>query len=336
MGFAERFGERSRQTGERLSAFREEFFRFLPERQSVLDDRVCIYAVGSAGRGEIGKHSDLDLFSVSRDEVISNLDHILIKTALLRATRECGFPEPSGDGMFLQVHDFGRIRENFGKPEDDSENTFTARMLLLLESICIVDEATYDWIVNEVLGLYWTNAAEHQTDHLPIILVNDIVRYWRVVLLNYEAKIRRTSSGDGGADTDAKRRMLSYKLRFSRCLTCFSAVAFLLKCVTLDQGHVAIERAREMVRTRPVERLLWISGESRDDGEARRLVDELLELHESFLGNSQMSREQLSERFSDATFCRERSSEASRFSTMMSEFILHLGHKNPLLRYIVV
>lgn len=336
MGFAERFGERSKRTGERLEAFREEFFRFLPEGEAVLHDRVCIYAVGSAGRGELGEHSDLDLFSVSRAEAISNLDHILIKTALLRATRACGFPEPSGDGLFLQVHDVGRICANFGNPEDDSENTFTARMLLLLESVCIVDQATYDWIVNEVLGLYWTNAAGHQTDHLPIILVNDIVRYWRVVLLNYEAKIRKSSQTDAGTDTDPKRRMLSYKLRFSRCLTCFSAIAFLLKCVTLDNGHVAIDRAREMVRTRPVERLLWIRDESRDDSAAESMVDQLLELHESFLENSRLSRAQLLARFADESFRRDRSSEASRFSTMMSDFILHLGRKNPLLRYIVV
>ena len=336
MGFAERFDDRSRQTRERLNAFREQFADHLPERASVLRDRVCIYAVGSAGRGEIGEHSDLDLFSVSRPDAISNVDHILIKTALLRATRACGFPEPSRDGMFLQVHDVARISGNFGKPEDDSENTFTARMLLLLESICIVDPATYDSILNDVLDLYWTNAANHQTDHLPIILVNDIVRYWRVVLLNYEAKIRKSSPPDAGTDTDAKRRMLSYKLRFSRCLTCFSAVAFLLKCATLDNGHVAIERARQMVGAKPVERLLWISGVSGDDAEVRGFVDELLELHESFLGNSQIPAVQLLARFSDENFCRERSTEASRFGTTMAEFILHLGRRNPLLRYIVV
>jgi hypothetical protein len=50
------------------------------------------------------------------------------------------------------VHDFTKT---LGTPEDDVTNTFTARLLLLLESCSLVEEAVYKEVIEEVIAAYW-------------------------------------------------------------------------------------------------------------------------------------------------------------------------------------
>jgi hypothetical protein len=48
--------------------------------------------------------------------------------------RKLGIPDFSGEGEYLTHHTIEEIVDTLGKPEDDVNNTFTARLLLPLES----------------------------------------------------------------------------------------------------------------------------------------------------------------------------------------------------------
>ena len=125
---------RRTQSQERL----KEFVSKLNRAEEIAGDKACVYATGSFGRSEASWHSDLDLFIVGRgteeQRELKNLKEICLKAELIDATRQLGIPEFSGDGEYLIHYTIDEIVKTTGKPEDDLNNTFTARLLLLLES----------------------------------------------------------------------------------------------------------------------------------------------------------------------------------------------------------
>ena len=143
--------------------------------------------------------------------------------------------------------------KRLGTQHDDFLNTFTARLLLLLESRCLVEEGVYRSVVDHVLAPYWRDFPGHESDFVPAFLANDILRLWRTLCVNYEARTRQEP-----IEEKAKRRLKNYKLKHSRLLTCFSAILMLL-AVHSRGGTVVPDDAREMVRRTPTERLGWIA-----------------------------------------------------------------------------
>ena len=141
---------RQKFTNEKLSELR----LALSEAERISESAACVYATGSFGRGEASQHSDLDLFIVgkvsetkSKDvkleqkRLLSRLDEICLKAELIKVARHMRFPEFSQDGRFIVHYTVAELVKSLGTPEDDAFNTFTARMLLLLESTPIVGQA---------------------------------------------------------------------------------------------------------------------------------------------------------------------------------------------------
>jgi predicted nucleotidyltransferase len=168
----------------------------LTSAPEICGDKACVYAIGSFGRREASPHSDLDLFIVSlchgedreHKSRLSKLEEILLKADLIRASRTLGFPDFSKDGDFLQNHTSISLIQTTGDRHDDAINTFTARLLLLLESKPLVGDDVHQQIINEVIAKYWTEFPEHSDCFIPAYLSNDILRFWRTLCLNYEAR----------------------------------------------------------------------------------------------------------------------------------------------------
>ncbi|MBX3259759.1 MAG: hypothetical protein KF782_08710 [Labilithrix sp.] len=309
------------------------------DAERVLAADTCIYVVGSGGRGEMSRHSDADLFvaRVRRDP--SDVDAFLVRQAIARALFKLGLPPPSQGGSFLKMHTAEDLRRRLGTPEDDAGNTLTARMLLLLESQPLLGAEAYGVLVNVVLEAYWTDAAARAETFQPFALVNDVVRYWRILLLNYVAKnAERETLRESQSERDAQRALRSYKLRFSRCMTCFSVLASLL-AVTAE-GGVSKEAVLDVIRRTPVERLRALraaSGPSRDRVE--RHVETLLRLYEQFLKTTDQEKSALLEALKDPELARRRIQEGREFGDAMFELLQGLGHDGrarELFRHMVV
>ncbi len=140
---------------------------------------------GSLGREEAGKASDLDLFIVGAS---GGEAEICLKAELIRAVRKLQFPEFSGDGEYLQFHTIDELVGGLGTSTDDSQNTFTARLLLVLESRCLLGDEIYKKAIDSVLAKYWRDFADHAENFAPAFLANDILRLWRTLCVNYEAR----------------------------------------------------------------------------------------------------------------------------------------------------
>lgn len=304
----------------------------------VVGDHACIYAVGSAGRREVTAHSDLDVFLVETQTARGSEEHLLSNTvlssAVIRTLREMNLPDPSNGGKFLQLHTLDELRTQIGDHTDDPQNTFTARMLLLLESRPLMGSSVYDKVVDGVLTAYWKDYDGREDVYVPILLINDIVRYWRVLLLNYVAMNLRHEQRTQADDpkTKSERRLRSYKLRFARCLTCYSALAYLL---TFESPGVSPAAVKTMVQLCPHERLS-AAGERTSDPEARRIIDELLDAYATFLQlmdcNKATQIGYFAQDHKDVRY-----QESNHFGETMALLIQRLGARSPkLFRYMLV
>ena len=153
---------------------------------------VCIYAAGSLGRLETGKISDLDVFLFADSpgrpagaKSITKLQEIVVISELIQVNSELGLPTFSGDGEYLKIHEVDQLLAGTGTSIDDSENLFTTRLLLLLESKCIANDTLYRRATEQVLEMYIRDGKGRE-DYRPLFLMNDILRYWRTLCLNYE------------------------------------------------------------------------------------------------------------------------------------------------------
>lgn len=163
-----------------------------PAHDLLGDHRPCVYATGSYGRLEAWGGSDIDLFFLydDADETTRLPWTVFVRLAalLIDETSNMGFPPFSGDGKYLEVQYVRRMEEVLGSPRDDSLNTFTGRMLLLLESQPVYGEDVYLALLERIVAFYYRDYEDHPEDFVPTFLVNDLLRFWRTLTLNYEHK----------------------------------------------------------------------------------------------------------------------------------------------------
>lgn len=211
---------------------------------------VCGYATGSYGRLEATGESDLDVFflydGASGGRELRRSDAVRLLAAAVTTADRLGF-EPLTD-RFLEVHDLQRMETALGSPEDDMDNAFTARMLMLLESRPIYNAGEFERMLDAVIGFYYRDYAGHETDFVPMFLLNDVLRYWRTLCLNYEQKW--ASRAVATPELKADRAYDNLKLRFNRLWTCFSFIAPLAAA----PPGVHPDDVVKLARTTPVDR----------------------------------------------------------------------------------
>jgi hypothetical protein len=220
------------------------------------------------------------------------------------------------------------LTKELGGPLDDAKNTFTARMLLLLESRPLLGEDIYEKVIKDVIASYWRDYQLHSTAFMPAFLANDILRMWRTFCVNYEA---RTSSEP--VKEKAKRRLKNYKLKHSRLLTCYSALGFLLG-VHLKSKTVTPDDARRMVSLSPIGRLESLKADF--PGKAASNVDRLLEAYGRFLDTTAKEETTLLEEFLDDRTRRSYKKSASEFGDLVFAILSALGEDNAFFRLLVV
>lgn len=310
----------------------------LQEAEAVVKDRACVYLTGSFARGEAGKHSDLDLFIVGREQLretkaqraLPHLDELCVKAALVKATREHDIPDFSGDGEYLAHYTVEQLLRTLGSPQDDASNTFTARLLLLLESQPLLGTPVYHEAIDKTIKAYWGEFDDHRNDFVPAFLVNDILRLWRTFCVNYEA---RTSKDP--ADKKAKRKLKNYKLKHSRLLTCYSALSYFL-AVYAERRTVTPDDARQMVGLTPTQRLEHLATSPSTTEGAKEKVAELLQAYERFLVNTDKAPHELVDTFMDPGTASGYFAEANQFGNRMYELLKLLGQDTLLYRLLVV
>lgn len=274
---------------------------------SSFKERVCVYATGSYGRGDASTYSDLDLFIISKEEdvtktrLVTGLEEIELLASIVHVNRELGLPEPDADGSFLSVHGLSDYLIGLGKPSDDANNTFTGRLLLLLESRPIFGDKFYDEAISECVERYWIDYHDHTDSFIPAFLINDILRFWRTLCVNYEAGLNIVAE---------KRRAKNYKLKHSRMLICFSAI-IALQAFYKENKTISPDNAQHLLKLDPIRRLLFSKEKSKSDTVG--YIDDAISLYEKFLQETDCSQHELYEKMKNPDYYKKCLSEARQF-----------------------
>ena len=212
--------EARRYTAERFDEIRSALDPPIPESASVV-------LFGSWARMEYTPHSDDDWAVLTRG---ADPEDASIADLVARCADVLGVDErkPGSQDVFGAAFSCEELIGRIGL-DDDTNTNLTRRMLLLLESRNIVGEAHAPcW--EAVLRKYLSRGTkEHRP---PRFLLNDLVRYWRTICVDFEGKHR-----DGG-DDDPKWVLRNAKLRTSRKILFAGGLVPVLLCHLMEAADM--------------------------------------------------------------------------------------------------
>lgn len=150
-----------------------------------------VVAFGSLARREMTTASDLDWLVVvhSVDKEPGTVARALDAADGLRSILggEGGLIAPPGSsGVFGQMVSAVDLVEVIGL-QDDTNHSHTRRILLIEESVSLLNEALHAHLLTSIFRRYLEAHPPAKTG-VPRFLLNDLVRYWHTVAIDYQAK----------------------------------------------------------------------------------------------------------------------------------------------------
>ena len=206
---------------------------------------AVVVACGSFARREACAASDLDYFIIRRDRDGDGEPAWAgaLHTALKRAVPV----EAARGGPFAAIERLPDMVRNMGG-QDDTNQRLTRRMLFLLEGEPLSDAEGFRASRRALLTRYI--APRVGDGMLPLFLLNDLIRYYRTIAVDYEFKT-------GEADKPWGLRNL--KLVFSRKLL-YSSGLFALGTTLAGPAGAKIERLEALLGLTPLDRMAAVCG----------------------------------------------------------------------------
>lgn len=290
---------------------------------------LTIFCVGSFARLEASKYSDIDLFFLnngSRGDLSEpRTSSMRLFGKVIDVIDEMGFPKFSNDGEYLVLLHTDDMLTHLGGRTDDQENFFTARMLLLLESHCLYGQETFAAISAKIVSSYFKDFPDHKQTFQPTFLLNDISRFWKTLLLNYENKRNLPTGRDALEARKIRQKVRNFKLKYSRMTTCFASIAAL----GTHLAPVREEQVLELMKLTPRQRIESVCERTPAASDAAR---DVLERYSWFLEMTGLPTPELEANFSDKQKRTEMFQRANEYGDSMFRLLQAIDSTDSRLR----
>lgn len=248
---------------------------------------------GSLARKEWTSGSDVDWTLLIDGPV--DPGHMSVAQRIEKLLKRDGFKEPGPAGTFGGMTFSHELVHYIGGENDTNQNT-TRRILLLIESVSIGSSSSgrpddvRDQVLRAIIHRYMEDDMSRITSRpdrsrVPRFLLNDIVRFWRTMAVDYACK--RWERGD------TKWALRNLKLRFSRklifvagLLACFGAASDRLYPLPVDEEpagkdelEARVGHLRPMLDPPPLLILAHAAREYCDN----KTIKEMFDAYDSFL-----------------------------------------------------
>jgi predicted nucleotidyltransferase len=226
-----------------------------------------VVVAGSYGRMDASEKSDLD-FLIVHDGELQNGEEKVNKVREIGAKLSISMPNP--EGAFSKPIELSELLGAVGSKEDTLLKT-AQRLLILMECRPIFNQSYFRLIVNQILDHYMT-LLEDDSSKEPVVLLNDLIRYFREICLNVEFSFWQ--------DESTKWGLRNIKLRHSRVLIYAALLLLILNSSKMSPNKK--EYLRKQVEFTPLERIAHVYEDNSDFNFAR-----VTEVYDLFLSKLQ-------------------------------------------------
>jgi len=195
-------------------------------------DEGALVVFGSLARREFTENSDLDWALLIDGRADSG--HLQIVHGLTSKLKQAGFCDPGPTGLFGKLVFSHDLIHAIGG-DDDTNKNMTRRLLLLLESAPVDagnSKSVHARTIQGVLKRYVEEDASFLSPDgatkIPRFLLNDVVRFWRTMAVDYANKYR--------AQAGQKWALRNIKLRMSRKLLFVSGLFMCISWKLFPRG----------------------------------------------------------------------------------------------------
>lgn len=226
------------------------------------EKNFTVLVAGSYGRMDASEKSDLDFLIVHDGGLVDGMKKVEM---VRQIASEINVSMPNPEGAFSAPIVLSDLLSAIGSKEDNLPKT-AQRMLILMECRALYNNTYFKSVLNQLLDHYLT-LLDDDPGKEPVVLLNDLIRYFRGICLNVEFSFWQEESKWG---------LRNIKLRHSRILIYAGLLLLILN--SSKRRSKKQDYLREHIHLTPIERLHHVYDDNGDFN-----FDRVIEAYDLFL-----------------------------------------------------